>query len=80
VAREFELPVIHTSSLSFASDVKVAEAMRGTNPDLKIGFVSAKVAVEPKERRRRLISSRATSSISPSATWQRAGASRPSTG
>jgi hopanoid biosynthesis associated radical SAM protein HpnJ len=49
LAREFELLVVHTSSPSFASDVKVAEAMRAMNSDLKIGFVGAKVAVEPKE-------------------------------
>jgi hopanoid biosynthesis associated radical SAM protein HpnJ len=29
--------------------VKTAEAMKALNPDLKIGFIGAKVAVEPKE-------------------------------
>ena len=48
-ARQYELLVIHTSSPSFVSDVKTAEAMRELNPDLKIGFIGAKVAVEPKE-------------------------------
>src|SRR6516162_7567678 len=48
-ARQYELLVLHTSSPSFASDVKTAEAMRKLNPDLKIGFIGAKVAVEPKE-------------------------------
>jgi hopanoid biosynthesis associated radical SAM protein HpnJ len=48
LAREYELLVIHTSTPSFGSDVKVAEAMRAMNPDLKIGFVGAKVAVEPQ--------------------------------
>jgi len=33
---------------SFASDVKVAEALKDVNPRLKIGFVGAKVAVEPE--------------------------------
>ena len=47
--RQYELLVIHTSSPSFVSDVKTAEAMRELNPDLKIGFIGAKVAVEPKE-------------------------------
>src|SRR6478736_631694 len=48
-ARQYELLVVHTSSPSFVSDVKTAEAMRELNPDLKIGFIGAKVAVEPKE-------------------------------
>jgi radical SAM superfamily enzyme YgiQ (UPF0313 family) len=48
-ARDFELCVIHTSTPSFASDVKVAAAMKAANPALKIGFVGAKVAVQPTE-------------------------------
>jgi hopanoid biosynthesis associated radical SAM protein HpnJ len=48
-ARQYELLVLHTSSPSFLSDVKTAEAMKELNPDLKIGFIGAKVAVEPKE-------------------------------
>ncbi len=48
-AREHELAVIHTSTPSFASDVKVAQAMKDANPALKIGFVGAKVAVQPTE-------------------------------
>ncbi len=46
-AREHELCVIHTSTPSFASDVKVAQALKDANPALKIGFVGAKVAVQP---------------------------------
>jgi hopanoid biosynthesis associated radical SAM protein HpnJ len=45
-ANDFELAVLHTSTPSFASDVKVAEALKDVNPRLKIGFVGAKVAVE----------------------------------
>ncbi len=48
-AKEHELVVLHTSTPSFASDVKVAEALRQTKPDLKIGFVGARVAVQPEE-------------------------------
>jgi hopanoid biosynthesis associated radical SAM protein HpnJ len=48
-ARQYELLVLHTSSPSFLSDVKTAEAMKELNPHLKIGFIGAKVAVEPKE-------------------------------
>jgi hopanoid biosynthesis associated radical SAM protein HpnJ len=48
-ARQYELLVLHTSSPSFVSDVKTAEAMKELNPELKIGFIGAKVAIEPKE-------------------------------
>src|SRR6202023_2160396 len=47
LAAEYELAVLHTSTPSFAADVKVAEALKETNPQLKIGLVGAKVAVEP---------------------------------
>ncbi len=49
LAREYDLVVLHTSTPSFASDVKVAEALRDLNPNLKIGFVGARVAVQPEE-------------------------------
>lgn len=48
-AKDYELLVLHTSTPSFSSDVKVAEAMKEMNPKLKIGFVGAKVAVQPTE-------------------------------
>ncbi|HYL50274.1 MAG TPA: hopanoid biosynthesis associated radical SAM protein HpnJ [Stellaceae bacterium] len=49
LAKTYDLVVIHTSTPSFANDVKVAQAMRDQNPNLKVGFVGAKVAVEPDE-------------------------------
>ncbi len=49
LAREYDLVVLHTSTPSFASDVKVAEALRDVNPNLKVGFVGARVAVQPDE-------------------------------
>jgi hopanoid biosynthesis associated radical SAM protein HpnJ len=49
MARDYELAVLHTSTPSFASDVRVAEALREVNPQLKIGFVGARVAVQPEE-------------------------------
>src|ERR1700759_470860 len=49
LARDFELAVLHPSSPSFPSDVRVAEALKAVNPQLKIGFVGAKVAVEPEQ-------------------------------
>src|SRR5258706_12494505 len=47
LARRYELAVLHTSTPSFASDVKGAEALKAVNPQLKIGLVRAKVAAEP---------------------------------
>lgn len=48
-ARESDLVVMHTSTPSFASDVKVAQALKDAKPSLKIGLVGAKVAVQPNE-------------------------------
>ena len=42
-----DLIVLHTSSPSFKSDVKTAELIKEINPTAKIGFIGAKVAVEP---------------------------------
>ncbi|MGH7106199.1 MAG: hopanoid biosynthesis associated radical SAM protein HpnJ [Acetobacteraceae bacterium] len=47
-AAGYELCVIHTSTPSFAADVKVAEALKEAEPRLMIGFVGAKVAVQPE--------------------------------
>jgi hopanoid biosynthesis associated radical SAM protein HpnJ len=48
LAGEYELAVLHTSSPSFAGDVRVAEALKAENPALMLGMVGAKVAVEPE--------------------------------
>ena len=48
-AKTRDLCVIHTSTPSFASDVKVAQAIKDANPGIKIGMVGAKVAVQPEE-------------------------------
>ncbi len=48
-AKQHELCIIHTSTPSFASDVKVAAALKEANPKLIIGMVGAKVAVQPTE-------------------------------
>ncbi len=44
-----ELIVMHTSTPSFASDVRTAETLKARKPDLKIGMIGAKVAVEPEQ-------------------------------
>src|SRR5271170_8141842 len=47
-APNYDLAVLHTSTPSFGSDVRVVEALKAANPRLKAGFVGAKVAVEPQ--------------------------------
>jgi hypothetical protein len=52
IAGEFkdrDLVVMHTSTPSFKSDVKTAEMIKAINPRIKIGFIGAKVAVEPEK-------------------------------
>jgi hopanoid biosynthesis associated radical SAM protein HpnJ len=49
LAREYELCVLHTSTPSFARDVAVADALKLENPELRVGFVGAHVAVHPTE-------------------------------
>jgi hopanoid biosynthesis associated radical SAM protein HpnJ len=43
-----DLVVLHTSTPSFAVDVRTAEALKTLKPSLKIGMIGAKVAVEPE--------------------------------
>ena len=47
--KSHELIVIHTSTPSFKSDCKTATMIRAINPTAKIGFIGAKVAVEPDQ-------------------------------
>ncbi|MBO1326527.1 hopanoid biosynthesis associated radical SAM protein HpnJ [Acetobacter sp. TBRC 12305] len=44
-----DLVVLHTSTPSFGKDVQVAQMLKDVNPNLKIGMVGAKVAVQPEE-------------------------------
>ena len=44
-----ELIIVHTSTPSFKSDVRTAGMIRALNPAAKIGFIGAKVAVEPQQ-------------------------------
>jgi hopanoid biosynthesis associated radical SAM protein HpnJ len=48
LASDYELAVLHTSTPSFAHDVRMAEALKARNPDLRVGFVGAHVAVDPR--------------------------------
>lgn len=45
-AKDFDLAVLHTSTPSFKQDVATIEALKAANPNLKAGFIGAKVAVE----------------------------------
>ena len=47
MADDYELLVMHTSTPSFPSDIRVAQAFKERNPKLKIGMVGAHVAVDP---------------------------------
>ena len=47
LASDFELCVIHTSTPSFYSDCRTAEALKETNPRLQIGCVGSHVDVLP---------------------------------
>ena len=42
-----ELVILHTSTPSFRQDVHTAELIKARNPAVMIGFIGAKVAVEP---------------------------------
>jgi hypothetical protein len=47
IAAGYELVIIHTSTPSFPTDIKFAEALKAREPALMIGLVGAKAAVEP---------------------------------
>ncbi len=49
LAREHELCIIHTSTPSFYSDARTAEALKEANPKLEIGFVGSHTDVLPGE-------------------------------
>ena len=46
IIKDYDLAVLHTSTPSFASDVKTIEALKAVNPNLKAGMIGAKVAVD----------------------------------
>ncbi len=48
-ARASDLIVLHTSTPSFSSDIKTADALKSLKPGLKIGLIGAQVAVSPAE-------------------------------
>lgn len=49
LAKGFELAILHTSTPSFANDIKVAQRLKDEIPGIKIGFCGAHVAVMPEK-------------------------------
>lgn len=47
IANRYELFILHTSTPSLNNDIKCAEAIKAKNPQAKIGFIGAHVAVLP---------------------------------
>ncbi|MBW1684327.1 MAG: hopanoid biosynthesis associated radical SAM protein HpnJ [Deltaproteobacteria bacterium] len=48
MAADYELAILHTSTPSFWSDVRTAEALKDSHPGLVIGFVGSHVTVLPE--------------------------------
>ncbi|KGF73874.1 radical SAM protein [Neosynechococcus sphagnicola sy1] len=49
IAKDYELVILHTSTPSLPNDVKIAEALKSQNRNVKVGFVGAHVAVLPEQ-------------------------------
>jgi hopanoid biosynthesis associated radical SAM protein HpnJ len=49
MAPDFELLVLFTSTPGFHVDIKIAEMMKDSNPQLKVAFVGPPVTVEPEK-------------------------------
>ena len=49
IAQDYELIIMHTSTPSLPNDVKCAETIKAQNPNIKIGFIGAHVAVLPEQ-------------------------------
>jgi len=47
IAADYALVILHTSTPSFPTDAKFAELLKAQRPDIVIGMVGAKVAVDP---------------------------------
>ena len=46
IAKDYDMVVVHTSTPSFKSDIAVIDAMKAVNPNLKVGLIGAKAAVQ----------------------------------
>ena len=49
IAKDYELVIMHTSTPSLANDVECARQIKAQNPNVKVGFIGAHVAVLPEQ-------------------------------
>lgn len=49
IANDYELVIMHTSTPSLPNDVECARRLKERNPNLKVGFIGAHVAVLPEQ-------------------------------
>ena len=49
IAKDYELVIMHTSTPSLANDVECARRIKAQNPNTKVGFIGAHVAVLPEQ-------------------------------
>ena len=49
IAKDYELVILHTSTPSLANDVECARQLKAQNPNLKVGFIGAHVAILPEQ-------------------------------
>src|SRR5262249_59300577 len=49
IARDFDMVVVHTSTPSFRSDTRTAQAIKNAKPDIVVGFVGGHVTAMPEE-------------------------------
>lgn len=49
IAKDYELVIMHTSTPSLANDVECARRLKAQNPEVKVGFIGAHVAVLPEQ-------------------------------
>ena len=47
-ATHYDLAVLHSSTPTFASDVKTAARLKSAKPGLKVGLVGANIAIDPR--------------------------------
>jgi hopanoid biosynthesis associated radical SAM protein HpnJ len=47
-ASQYDLAVLHSSTPTFASDIKIAEKLKSARPGLKVGLVGANIAIDPR--------------------------------
>src|ERR1041385_752040 len=49
IAQDYDLVILHTSTPSLANDVECARQIKAQNPETKVGFIGAHVAVLPEQ-------------------------------